>query len=69
MAENQIRIIRRKELEARLGLARSTIYDLLRSDPSFPRPVKIGARAIGWVSKEVEDWLASRMARRDAKEG
>jgi prophage regulatory protein len=60
----QIRVLRRKQLETRLGVGRSTIYDLLRHDSSFPRPVRIGRRAIGWVSSEIESWLAQRMAER-----
>jgi prophage regulatory protein len=59
-----IRILRRRQLEARLAIGRSTIYDWLRSDPTFPRPVKIGARAVGWVESEINAWLAGRMAER-----
>jgi prophage regulatory protein len=59
-----IRILRRRQLEARLAIGRSTIYDWLRSDPTFPRPVKIGCRAVGWVESEINDWLARRMAAR-----
>jgi prophage regulatory protein len=59
-----IRILRRRQLEARLGIGRSTVYDWLRSDPSFPRPVRIGARAVGWIESEINAWLAERMAAR-----
>jgi prophage regulatory protein len=59
-----IRILRRRQLEARLGVGRSTVYDWLRSDPTFPRPVRIGARAVGWVESEINGWLAARMAER-----
>jgi prophage regulatory protein len=43
------------------GLSRSTIY----SDPHFPRPVKIGSRAVAWVAAELEDWCAARINERD----
>jgi prophage regulatory protein len=45
-------------------MARSTIYDLLRDDPSFPKPVRIGRRAVGWIESEIDTWLAERMAAR-----
>lgn len=53
-------IIRRKQLETRVGLACSTIYAMMaRGD--FPRPIKIGRRAVGWRSEDVERWLKSRI--------
>ena len=44
----------------RTGLSRSTIYEMVdRGD--FPKPVKIGARAIAWPSESLETWAAERM--------
>lgn len=55
------RILRRREVEARVGLARSTIYEMVfRGD--FPAPIKLGARAVGWVEAEVAQWLEGRKA-------
>jgi prophage regulatory protein len=34
---------------------------------SFPRPVRIGKRAVGWVESEVDGWIEARIAERDAK--
>lgn len=56
-------ILRRKQVEARTGLARSTIYDRLRNDPEFPKPVSIGARAVGWIESEIQQWLDSQIAK------
>jgi prophage regulatory protein len=56
-------ILRRKQVEARTGLARSTIYDRLRNDPAFPKPVSIGARAVGWIESEIQQWLDSQIAK------
>ena len=58
------RVIRMKELTLVVGLARSTIYDRLnakseRYDPSFPKPVKLGAGAIGWHLAAVHEWINS----------
>jgi prophage regulatory protein len=61
-----LKILRRKQLEERTGLARSTIYDKLASssprfDPTFPRPVQLGPNAVGWVEAEIDAWLLNRM--------
>ena len=49
-------ILRLPAVKTRTGLSRSTIY-LRVSQGSFPKPVSLGARAVGWVEKEVNDWL------------
>jgi prophage regulatory protein len=41
------------------GLRRSTIYRMQASG-QFPQRVKIGARAVGWIEREVQEWLARR---------
>ena len=59
-------ILRRKQVEARTGLSCSTIY-LRMSEGKFPKPISLGARAVGWLESEIEDWLAARIKRRDAE--
>jgi len=49
-------ILRLPAVKARTGLSRSTIY-LRISDGSFPKPVSLGGRAVGWIEAEVNDWL------------
>ena len=34
----------------------------------FPRPVKLGPRAVAWLDSEVEEWMYSRLKARDAEE-
>jgi prophage regulatory protein len=70
--QNALTILRRKQVEARTGLSRSTIYAKLKHnprrpgdfDPTFPKPVSVGARAVGWLESEIEQWLAERAAKR-----
>ena len=38
------------------GLSRSSIY-LQISRGLFPKPVSLGARAVGWRENEIQDWL------------
>lgn len=41
--------------------SRQSIYDLMRRDPSFPRPRQLGSEfSIGWLRGEVMEWLNSR---------
>lgn len=59
-------ILRLPIVKARTGLSRSTIY-LRISEGSFPRPVSLGGRAVGWIESEINDWVdqqidASRQA-------
>jgi prophage regulatory protein len=55
-------ILRRREVEARTGLSRSTIY-LRIASKSFPRPITLGGgRAVGWLEQEVEAWLQEQVA-------
>ena len=60
-------ILRRKQVEARTGLARSTIYGHIKAG-TFPRSIPLGARAVGWLESDVSDWIAERveMARDNA---
>ena len=61
-------ILRLPSVKARTGLARSTIY-LRIAEGTFPKPVSLGGRAVGWVEAEVEAWLAEQIERsRPAKE-
>ena len=57
-------IMRRKDVEKRIGLACSTIYSLM-ADGKFPRPVKVGRRAVGWKEQDIIDWLDSRKEAHD----
>ncbi len=52
------RVLRRPEVEARTGLARSTLYQRIK-DGRFPAPIRIGARAVAWREEDVEQWLSS----------
>lgn len=53
-------ILRLPTVQARTGLSRSTIYQRIAVG-TFPRAVSIGARAVGWLESEIEDWLAKQV--------
>jgi len=52
-------ILRRRAVENYTGLSRSTIYAMM-AEGAFPRPVKIGRRAVGWRESDIAAWLAER---------
>ena len=62
-----MRIIRLKEVIDSTGLARSTIYKYI-GEGSFPKPVPLGDRAVGWVESEVVSWVMARIEARDVCE-
>jgi prophage regulatory protein len=57
------RILRRREVEERTGLRRSSLYLKVRAG-QFPSPVPLGPRAVGWIEAEIEEWIAARVAAR-----
>ena len=59
--QTALALIRRKQVEARTGLSRSTIY-LRIARGEFPAPVSLGRRAVGWRSDEIDRWIEQRIA-------
>jgi prophage regulatory protein len=55
------RILRRSHVEFATGYSRSTIY-LRISQGLWPKPVRLGARAVGWPAEEVDALNAARIA-------
>ena len=51
-------------MESVTGLACSTIY-LQMKNGTFPKPIKLGERAVGWRMSEINAWLEQRIAERE----
>lgn len=56
---NHSSVLRRPAVESRTGLSRSSLYAMMAKG-KFPRPVRLGLRAVGWREADIEAWLASR---------
>ena len=54
------KILRLPVVLDRTGLSRSTVY-LRVTEGRFPKPVSLGARAVGWIETEVEEWIARQI--------
>jgi predicted DNA-binding transcriptional regulator AlpA len=53
-------VLRMRQLIQRTGLPRSSVYNLISKDPTFPRKIQLSARSVGFFEHEVEAWLALR---------
>ena len=53
-------IYRLPKMIAATGLSRSTIYEQI-ANGTFPKPVKIGKRAVGWLNSDLAAWLDSKI--------
>src|ERR1043165_7222511 len=62
----RLALLRRREVEARTGLSRSTLYGLIKRR-KFPPPIKLtdsgdaSRTPSGWLESEVSDWIADRV--------
>lgn len=71
----RLNVIRLPKLTIKLDISKSSIYSWLdpkspNYDPTFPTPILIGVKAVGWLESEVDDWLIERIkACRDASQG
>lgn len=52
-------VYRRPDVERITGLSRSTLYAMM-AEGTFPKPVKLGKRAVGWREADISAWLDSR---------
>lgn len=56
-----LRILRMPEVERKIGLKRTQIYELI-SRNEFPRGIKLSKQATGWLEHEVDAFLLKRIA-------
>jgi prophage regulatory protein len=59
-SKEALSILRRKQVQARIGLSCATIYAYM-AEGNFPKPVKLGPRAVGWIESEVDQWLDAQV--------
>jgi prophage regulatory protein len=59
-----MRILRLKDVIEKTGLARSTIYKYVDAG-TFPKPIPLGGRSVGWVDSEVHDWILEAVQERN----
>lgn len=69
--DDAIRLIRMTDVVQLIGLQRGAVYNLIKKDPTFPRPVPLTSSTargapVAFVLSEVQDWIKARIALRGA---
>lgn len=62
-AASRPRILRLRQVTARTGLSRSSIYQLIH-EKAFPKQIALTGYAVGWLESEVEQWIADKAGAR-----
>lgn len=57
-----MRILRDKQVADKIGGSRATVWRKAKTEPDFPKPLKISAGITGWIEAEVEAYLERRIA-------
>lgn len=60
--DNGHRVIRMPEVLRRIGVSRSDVYSKIRAG-DFPRQIKLGARAVGFLESDIEAYLQTLIAK------
>lgn len=58
--DQSLKVLRLPQVCQITGLCRSMIYQM-EADLRFPKRIKIGTRAVGWLEGEVRAWLQKRI--------
>ena len=58
------RILRSAALLSVLDISAPTLWRRVK-DKSFPQPISLGGRSIGWLQSEVNEWINARAGLRD----
>ncbi|WP_295997175.1 AlpA family transcriptional regulator [Rugamonas sp.] len=53
-------ILRLPRVKERTGFGRASIYAGVKNG-TFPAPIKLGERAVGWLASSVDAWIQSRV--------
>ena len=61
-------ILRLPAVRARTALSRSSIYKFIE-DGQFPKQVRLGSRAVGWLDGEIDEWIIGRVDSRQRARG
>ena len=58
----QSRILRRKDVLNRLGIASTTLHNMIHKG-MLPKPFKINERSVGWLESDIEAFITSRVTK------
>ncbi len=55
------RVLRIEQVLAVVPLKKSTVYKAMKAG-TFPRPIRLGLKAVGWLEADIQDWINGRIA-------
>ncbi|SMG28268.1 helix-turn-helix transcriptional regulator [Paraburkholderia susongensis] len=55
------RVLRIDQVLAVVPLKKSTVYKAMKAG-TFPRPIRLGLKAVGWLEADIQDWINGRIA-------
>jgi prophage regulatory protein len=59
--EEGLIFLRRREVEQRVGITRSPLYERV-SEGAFPAPIRLkGSRSVRWLKSDVDAWMAAQV--------
>ena len=56
-----VRLIRRKEVQDKTGLGASSIYAMMKLG-KFPKCLNLSERRVAWLESDIDQWIAERIA-------
>ncbi|MFU8617314.1 helix-turn-helix transcriptional regulator [Neisseria sp. LACPHL-SPEC-2024-00856] len=67
-------VLRINQVAEHLGVSRSSIRGWCdpksrHHRPDFPRPFKVSANVVGWLSSEIDDYIGKLAAKREEQAG
>lgn len=65
MIGNIHKVLRLQEVIRITGMGRSSIYKWM-SEGTFPSPLSLGIRSVGWLEADIQEWLGSRIKLRSS---
>jgi prophage regulatory protein len=63
MSGRKFEVLRLPAIKKATGYSGSQICEMIR-EGRFPKPIKLGARAVGWPEPEIAKWQAEGVAER-----
>jgi prophage regulatory protein len=60
------KIIKINAVKEQIHLSEASIYRLAKQG-DFPKQIKLGVKASGWLQWEIDDWIQERINARDSE--
>lgn len=60
--EYGLRLLRVRAVADKCDVGISTVWAWLKTDPTFPHPIKLGPRTTAWRESDLDAWIEARAA-------